>query len=187
MSALEAAARAVEHARVALLRELRNPTEWVSGEHGCDDREAEHLVRTLVSAVRAHDAEIVRADIGHIRYGSATEYAIRHAALIDPDSPMSKTKAEWAPEVEVRFGDGQAARIAGFSVTTEAATGLVAVEGFVASSAGQLPRGDAVRLAYLGIPSRGALADITASVELFTRLDVLHIRIRTTIPREVTP
>lgn len=50
----------------------------------------------LVAAVRHHDAEVVRADTGHIRYGSAEEYAIRHAALIDPASPMNRVGAKAA-------------------------------------------------------------------------------------------
>lgn len=43
----------------------------------------------LIAAVRRHDAELVRSDTDHIPYGSATEYAERHAALIDPDKENS--------------------------------------------------------------------------------------------------
>lgn len=62
MTALEDAAKAVERAQAALLRELRNPTEWIGGEHGCDEREARRLVDALVNAVRHHDAELLRAE-----------------------------------------------------------------------------------------------------------------------------
>lgn len=62
MTALEDAARAVERAQAALLRELASPTEWIGGEYGCDEREAQRLVNTLTAAVRHHDAEILRAE-----------------------------------------------------------------------------------------------------------------------------
>lgn len=62
MTALEDAAKAVERTRAALMRELASPTEWTSGEYGCDEREAHRLANNLVAAVRHHDAEIVRAD-----------------------------------------------------------------------------------------------------------------------------
>lgn len=32
-------------------------------------------------------AERIRADVGHMTYGSATDYANRHADLIDPEAP----------------------------------------------------------------------------------------------------
>lgn len=181
MSALTDAARAVELAADALRRELETPTEWVGGEHGATARDAARMVNRLIAAVHHHDAEIVRADTKwHIRYGSATDYAIRHAALIEPESPMNRTTGGSMPEVEVRFADGPTVRIARYSVATVTAAGLVVVEGFIASSTGQPRSGDGVRLSYLGIPGRGALVDVTASVELFSRLGVPHIRICTT-------
>ena len=76
MTALSDAERAVVRAQAAVVREL--------------NREAAQVVDALIAAVRHHDAEIVRADTGHIRHGSAEEYAIRHAALIEPTSPMSR-------------------------------------------------------------------------------------------------
>lgn len=179
MTALDDAAQAVTRARAAVVRELTAPTEWVDGEHGSTDRDAHRLVDALIAAVRHHDAEVVRdfAEQEDRRRWttSATVYVhgIRDAA--------DRLRPGWASEVEVRYADGPTVRIARSSVMTEAETGLVVVEGFVASSAGQPRSGDAVRLAYVGIPGRGALADITASVELFTRMTVLHIRIRTTI------
>lgn len=159
MTALEAAENAVLEAREAVL--VRMPEPEVDVER----------IAALVRAIRHHDAETVR-DLSRQGY-SAQEAAKK----IDPET---------SSEVEVRFAGGEAVRIACFSVTTEAATGMLTVEGFVVSSVGQPPHGDAVRVAYLGIPGRGALADITASVQTFSRLDVLHIRISTTIPREVT-
>ncbi len=87
MTALDDAARAVAEAR-------RDVCEWLYPLAASTADKARAAVDRLEAAVRAHDAEIVRADTGHIRYGSATEYAIRHAALIHPDSPMSKTGPE---------------------------------------------------------------------------------------------
>lgn len=179
MTALSDAAQAVEYAAAGVRRELEKPTEWVTGEVGASAEDATRLVDKLIAAVRHHDAEVVRADAGHIRYGSATEYAERHANLISP-------AADAPPEVEVRYAGGPTIRIAGFTVKTDAGTGLVVVEGFITSRTGQPLPGDAVSLAYLGIPGRGALMDIEARVELFTRLDVLNIRIRTTIRPEAT-
>jgi len=181
----EGAAKAVKYARASLLRELRNPAEWVSGEHGCDDRESERLTDALIAAVRHHDAEIVRdfAEQEDRRRWTASATVYVHGIRAAAD----RLRPGWASEVEVRYVGGPTIRIACYSVTAEAATGTVVVEGFITSSTGSPSRGDAVRLAYLGIPGRGALADITASVELFTRLDVPHIRIRTTIRPEVTP
>lgn len=49
----------LERARQAVLRELRNPTEWVDGDAGMTDRESEQLVDHLIEAVRRHDAETV--------------------------------------------------------------------------------------------------------------------------------
>lgn len=61
MTALSDAERAVAEARRDVVRELTRPTEWVTGEHGSNERDAERLVARLETAVRAHDAEIVRA------------------------------------------------------------------------------------------------------------------------------
>lgn len=72
---IEDAAHAVQEAREAAFRDCTLAT-----------------INRLVNAVRAHDATIVRADTGHIPYGSAEEYAIRHAALIDPTSPLRRTE-----------------------------------------------------------------------------------------------
>jgi hypothetical protein len=172
VTALSDAAQAVEDARERLVGWTLVALPNEPGFAG-----AERLADNLIAAVRHYDAETVRADTGHIRYGSATDYAERHANLLSP-------AADAPSEVEVRYVGGPSIRIAGYSVTTDAETGTVVVEGFVASQTGQPQRGDAVHLAYVGIPGRGALADVTASVELFTRLDVLHIRIRTTIRPE---
>lgn len=104
---------------------------------------------------------------------------VREARSGRPAEP--EPSIEVAPEVEVRYAGGPTIRITGYSVTTDAETGLIVVEGFITSRTGQPPSGDTVRLAYLGIPGRGALADITATVKVFSRLEVLNIRIRTTI------
>jgi hypothetical protein len=133
----------------------------------------------LVAAVRHHDAEVVRA-IDPIEIALAGQYAGGDIAC----TLGSATRTDVPSEVEVRYDDGLTVRVAGFSVTTDAATGTVVVEGFITSRTGQPHSGDAVRLAYVGIPGRGALADIEARVDLFTRLEVLNIRIRTTIRPE---
>ncbi|GFN09545.1 hypothetical protein GCM10010298_34990 [Streptomyces microflavus] len=44
-------------------------------------------VKELYDVVAHELAERVRADVGHISYGSATDYANRHADLIDPEVP----------------------------------------------------------------------------------------------------
>lgn len=42
-------------------------------------------VQELYDVVAHELAERVRADVAHISYGSATDYANRHADLIDPE------------------------------------------------------------------------------------------------------
>lgn len=55
----------------------------------CTTQEAfEAAIAGLIRAVRHHCAETVRADTGHIRYGSAMDYANRHAALLDLGAPV---------------------------------------------------------------------------------------------------
>jgi hypothetical protein len=120
----------------------------------------------LIAAVRRHDAETVRA---LARQGSSAQEA------------AAKLTAGEAREAEVRFDNGPTVRLTRYTVTTERSTGMVTIEGSVASSTGQPSAGTAVRLAYLGIPGRGALADITASVDVFTRLAATRLRIRTTV------
>jgi hypothetical protein len=133
----------------------------------------------LVAAVRRHDAEIVRALGPETMVG---QYA--RDTIAERLEPTSRT-CEQHPEVEVRFADGPTIRVSRFEVTADAATGQIVVEGFIATPALHPPSGDAVRIAYLGIPGRGARADIVARVDLFSRLTVPHIRIRTTIqPKE---
>lgn len=62
MTALTRTERDLGRARDAVIRGLTEPTEWVTGETGADQREAHRLVDTLIAAVRAWDAEVVRAD-----------------------------------------------------------------------------------------------------------------------------
>lgn len=165
MTALSDAEQAVAEARDAAFREKTLPS-----------------LDRLIRAVRHHDAERVRA-MDPIEIALAGQYAggdITSALAI-------ASKADAPSEVEVRYASGPTIRIAGYSVTTDATTGLVVVEGFIVSRTAQPHSGDAVRIAYLGIPGRGALADIAASVELFSRLGVLNIRIRTTIQPWATP
>lgn len=53
---------------------------------------AEGMLEAFRAEVLAEAAELVRADVAHIRYGSATEYAECHAALLlnatSPDGPL---------------------------------------------------------------------------------------------------
>lgn len=177
MSALSDAEKAVTEARQEV-REFLWPLPAPEADRARD------AIGRLEAAVRLHDAEIVRdfAEREDKRTwttsGTVYVHGIRGAA--------DRLRPEWESEVEVRYAAGPTIRIARHSVTTDAGAGSILVEGFIASSNGQPPSGDAVRLAHLGIPGRGALYDITASVELFTRLDVLHARIRTIIRPEET-
>jgi hypothetical protein len=172
VTALDDAAQAVAEAR-------RDVHEFFVLLAATEADRARAVVARFEAAVRHHDAEVVRAYKGALNGSEWPDFA---ASLIHREAG-----GDAPPEVEVRYVGGPTIRIAGFSVTTGAETGLVVVEGFITSRTGQPRSGDAVRLAYLGIPGRGALADITASVELSTRLTVLNIRIRTTIRPEATP
>lgn len=177
MTALSDAERAVAEARSALIRRL-HPWTVPPGQ-------ADEITDALIAAVRHHDAEKVRdfAEQEDRRRWttSATVYIHGIRAAADRLHP------EWIPEVEVRFAGGPTIRVARYSVMTDATTGLIVVEGFIASPAVRPPSGDAVRIAYLGIPGRGALADITARVDLFSRLKVPHIRIRVMLDPKATP
>ena len=104
MTALSDAAKAVVEARSRVIVYLTNA--------GLSAPRAAANADALIAAVRHHDAEVVRADTGHIRYGSATDYAERHANLLSP-------AADASPEVEVRYTGGPTIRIAGYSVTTD--------------------------------------------------------------------
>lgn len=53
MTGVERAKQAVERARTAVVRELTNPTEWVTGEVGATDKDAMRLVDALIEAVEA--------------------------------------------------------------------------------------------------------------------------------------
>lgn len=162
MTALDDAARAVAEAR-------RDVHEFFVLLAATEADKARAVVARLEAAVRHHDAETMRA-----LPLSGVEAGVRDALAtqVDPNE---------TPAVEVRYAGGPTIRIARYSVTADAETGRIVVEGFIAFRTGQPHSGDTVRIAYLGIPGRGALMDVDASVELFSRLEVLHIRIRTTI------
>jgi hypothetical protein len=140
---------------------------------------AERAADALIAAVRHHDAEVVRALGLESMVGQYARDTI--AALIEPAFPTDSY-----PEVEVRFADGPTVRVSRFEVTTDATTDSLVVEGLIATPGVRPPSGDVVRITYLGIPGRGAVADITARVDLFSRLTVSHIRIGTTIQTEET-
>jgi predicted secreted Zn-dependent protease len=78
VSTLDDAARAVGRVAATLRRELENPTEWISGEHGASERDARRMVDHLIAAVRAHDAEIARdfaeQEDGHLNTLCASTY-----------------------------------------------------------------------------------------------------------------
>lgn len=65
----------------------------VWGERCTTPEAFEAAIAGLIRAVRRHCAETVRADAGHIRYGSATDYANRHAALLDLGAPAERLDA----------------------------------------------------------------------------------------------
>lgn len=180
MTALSDAERAVAEAR----RDVHDYFVLLAATNADLARAA---VSRLEDAVRRHDMEVVRAL--HYEPGSDTiKDAWKDGQESAADAIADRLRPGPFPEVEVRFVGGPTVRIARFTVTTEAEVGLVAVEGFLSSWTGYPNSGDAVRIAYLGIPGRGALADITASVAVYTRMEVLNIRIRTTIrPWEPTP
>lgn len=135
-------------------------------------RPCDQTIDALITAVRAWDAEVVRA-----------------LPLADfPDDVRevvaSRVEAPPPPEVEVRYAYGPALRLADFTVTTDAETGRVDVVGRPTTSTAWPPPGDAVPLTYLDIPGRGALADVTARIEHSGQGDDTLVRIRVNINAE---
>lgn len=140
-------------------------------------RPCDQTIDALITAVRAHAAEQQRE------------------AIRKTDDPVFyEGEAGWLPdlieqpplpEVEVRYAYGPALRLADFTVTTDAETGRVDVVGRPTTSTAWPPPGDAVPLTYLGIPGRGALADVTARIEHSGQGDDTLVRIRVNIgPKE---
>lgn len=78
----------------AVAEALRDVHESLNGLSAFAAEETRRRIDRLILAVLKDAAEVVRADTGHVRYGSATDYANRHAALIDPDSPMNRITKE---------------------------------------------------------------------------------------------
>lgn len=145
--------------------------------HPCDQ-----TIDSLITAVRAHAAEqqreAIRKTDDPVFYEGEAGWL---PDLIDPKA------AVLVPEVEVRYAYGPVMRLADFTVTTDADhPGRLDVVGRLTSGTAWPQPGDAVPLAHLGIPGRGALADVAARIELSSRDDDTLVRIRVTINPEET-
>lgn len=62
--------------------EFDGTATFLVSDCGMEQQYAEDMLNELLSAHAAMLAEKVLADTAHIRYGCATDYAERHAALI---------------------------------------------------------------------------------------------------------
>lgn len=90
-------------------------------------------------------------------------------------------------DVVARYDDGLTIRLRGVTVDADAATGRLEVAGWLTPGSAPWRAGDGIRLAHLGIPGRGALADITAGITVSMRLNVIHVRIRVQLDPEERP
>lgn len=93
-------------ARAALFRELCNPTEWISGERGATDRDANQLIDTFAAAVRgeetaARDAQIARLRAALSSIESAAERAHRRGYDLDPEDILAAARATAEPSAAV--------------------------------------------------------------------------------------